>query len=574
MNMTAATKEDIQELLNQFKSSQAELKSSFTESLQSAKEEFWQENKKTAECFEKKLATTASETKWKREGNKRQYEFNQSVDDLITKAIDDPVDGKVHLLKARDTIGTRQKFIRLADISEHGWATVSEYETNELAADEDDHKRIQRAEYRAGKKIKQKQASKQAAKKFKKMAALPWVVVLVCLVLLVSFFVQEGPSLGPSAGKAKAVATSVGSSATGEKVVQPDGSSLVQTSRKMQEASKVIFQSGIWSDAGYEEHDELNKLASELPGVTLNSRADSTIKQYGGAFCSWCTWADRFGKSKIPADPYYVSLYLIHVSHSANTPAPILKATAAISWAHKLAGSSDPCLSPIVKNAAEGLKRKLASPTVKKEPITAEILVKVYDHYCADLSIKNLLTIRTVTMCLIAYAGFLRFDELSEIKREHVTFELSHMSILIPSSKTDIYRQGKSVIIARLTSRVCPVRMLQKYLELAQVQDSCSFIFRSLSATKMGYKLRKDNRPMSYTRVREVILDALKPIVGDTSKFGVHSLRSGGATEAANAGVPERLFKRHGRWRSDSAKDGYVKESLPKLLSVSQSLGL
>ncbi|XP_072021557.1 uncharacterized protein [Amphiura filiformis] len=233
----------------------------------------------------------------------------------------------------------------------------------------------------------------------------------------------------------------------------------------------VIFQSGIWSDAGYEEHDERNKLASELPGVTLNSRADSTIKQYGGAFCNWCTWADRFGKSKIPADPYYVSLYLIHVSHSANTPAPILKATAAISWAHKLAGSSDPCLSPIVKNAAEGLKRKLASPTVKKEPITAEILVKVYDHYCADLSIKNLLTIRTVTMCLIAYAGFLRFDELSEIKREDITFELSHMSILIPSSKTDIYRQGNSVIIARLTSTVCPVRMLQKYLELAQVQD-------------------------------------------------------------------------------------------------------
>ncbi|XP_072021253.1 uncharacterized protein [Amphiura filiformis] len=353
-----------------------------------------------------------------------------------------------------------------------------------------------------------KLASKRQ-KSSKKMAALPWVVVMVCLVLLVSFFVQEGPSLGLSAGKAKAVATSVGSSATGEKVVQPDGSSSVQTSRKMQEASKVIFQSGIWSDAGYEEHDELNKLASELPGVTLNSRADSTIKQYGGAFCNWCAWADRFGKSKIPADPYYVSLYLIH---SANTPAPILKATAAISWAHKLAGSSDPCLSPIVKNAAEGLKRKLASPTVKKEPITAEILVKVYDHYCADLSIKNLLTIRTVTMCLIAYAGFLRFDELSEIKREHVTFELSHMSILIPSSKTDIYRQGKSVIIARLTSRVCPVRMLQKYLELAQVQDSCSFIFRSLSATKMGYKLRKDNRPMSYTRVREVILDALKPI--------------------------------------------------------------
>ena len=49
----------------------------------------------------------------------------------------------------------------------------------------------------------------------------------------------------------------------------------------------------------------------------------------------------------------------------------------------------------------------------------------------------------------------------------------------------------------------------------------------------------------------------------------MHSLRSGGATAAANAGVLDRLFKRHGRWRSESAKDGYVKDSVSSLLSVS-----
>ena len=45
-----------------------------------------------------------------------------------------------------------------------------------------------------------------------------------------------------------------------------------------------------------------------------------------------------------------------------------------------------------------------------------------------------------------------------------------------------------------------------------------------------------------------------------------------GATAAANAGVNDRLFKRHGRWRSDKAKDGYVKDNLEALLSVSKSL--
>ena len=60
----------------------------------------------------------------------------------------------------------------------------------------------------------------------------------------------------------------------------------------------------------------------------------------------------------------------------------------------------------------------------------------------------------------------------------------------------------------------------------------------------------------------------------DPLQFGMHSLRAGGATAAANAGVPDRLFKRHGRWRSESAKDGYVKDSVDSRLSVSKSLGI
>ena len=54
------------------------------------------------------------------------------------------------------------------------------------------------------------------------------------------------------------------------------------------------------------------------------------------------------------------------------------------------------------------------------------------------------------------------------------------------------------------------------------------------------------------------MLEAFKDIVPDTSAIGRHSLRSGGATAAANAGVPNRLFKRHGHWASELAKDGYV----------------
>ena len=39
----------------------------------------------------------------------------------------------------------------------------------------------------------------------------------------------------------------------------------------------------------------------------------------------------------------------------------------------------------------------------------------------------------------------------------------------------------------------------------------------------------------------------------------------------ADAGVSDRLFKR-GRWKTDQAKDGYIKDKLEYLLSVYKSL--
>ena len=74
--------------------------------------------------------------------------------------------------------------------------------------------------------------------------------------------------------------------------------------------------------------------------------------------------------------------------------------------------------------------------------------------------------------------------------------------------------------------------------------------------------------------MRELFLNKLSKLGFEPKQFGLHSLRSGGATAAANAGIPDRLFKRHGRWRSESAKDGYVEDSIPALMSVSKSLQL
>ena len=70
------------------------------------------------------------------------------------------------------------------------------------------------------------------------------------------------------------------------------------------------------------------------------------------------------------------------------------------------------------------------------------------------------------------------------------------------------------------------------------------------------------------------MLEVFKYIVPDISAIGTHSLRSGGATAVANAGIPDRRFKRHGRWASESAEDRCVQVSLSSRFSVSKALGI
>ena len=59
---------------------------------------------------------------------------------------------KDELKQGLEMIAARQKRIKVADRSEYGWATVDEYEQNQLVADKEDAKRLEKAEKLAGSK--------------------------------------------------------------------------------------------------------------------------------------------------------------------------------------------------------------------------------------------------------------------------------------------------------------------------------------------------------------------------------------------------------------------------------------
>ena len=149
------------------------------------------------------------------------------------------------------------------------------------------------------------------------------------------------------------------------------------------------------------------------------------------------------------------------------------------------------------------------------------------------------------------------------------------MTIFIEKSKTDIYRNGNWLYLAKLKSKLCPITSLRTYMKLAKIDKrSNDYIFRGLCKRGKSFRLREKDVHISYTTARENVLDALNKIGLNSKKFGLHSLRVGGATAAANLGVSDRLFQKHGQWESKSVKNGYVHENIPVLQQVTKNLRL
>ena len=171
--------------------------------------------------------------------------------------------------------------------------------------------------------------------------------------------------------------------------------------------------------------------------------------------------------------------------------------------------------------------------------------------------VNSLSSIWLATACLLSFAGFLRSDELVNIRPCDLKFGDSHLTLHLPWSKTDQWQQGVEMLIARTGSETCPVAMVEEYMRRGRITaNSKDKLFRPIVSGK-SEKLR-DSGGLSYSRFWELLKQKLEELGFHAVNFSTHSLRAGGATSAA--GVLDRVFKKHGRCKSETARDGYIEE--------------
>ncbi|PFX25561.1 Integrase/recombinase xerD-like [Stylophora pistillata] len=326
----------------------------------------------------------------------------------------------------------------------------------------------------------------------------------------------------------------------------------------------------MWSEVTHVQDPSLRLLANKLPQVVVGSRADSTTATYLCGFKRWGSWASRFPEINVsPASPAFVSLYLLSVLQASTSPAPVQTALYSIRWAHDLTGFQSPTSHTLPQKVLESARRRLSHQKSKKSPMTTQILLKFLqslDGYLVDT--------RFMAMALLAYAGFLKFDELSNRRLKDVIPHSTNFELFIESSKTDQYREGAVVQIVKTSTDLCPWANLVKYLSQAKLVLPSSlnggddFLFGNIQ-TKSGTQFVRAGSKISYTRCREIsVSKKFADVDLDRASFSWHSFRSGGASSAANGGISDRMLKRHGRWRSENVKDGYVADSLESRLAM------
>ena len=178
---------------------------------------------------------------------------------------------------------------------------------------------------------------------------------------------------------------------------------------------------------------------------------------------------------------------------------------------------------------------------------------------------------RILTIMLLCFTGFLRIGECLAIRRGHLLFAPSHLTISCPARKGDRYRVGSKVHIARLPdSDLCPVAFLESYiLSLPLPALPADPIFPGLGASSP-----EGPAFISYSTIRKHLMKVFSEANLDLDGLRSHSFRVGGATQAHKAGISDAVAAKHGDWKDLLTYHGYVEPVLEDQLLVSRSLSL
>ncbi len=297
-----------------------------------------------------------------------------------------------------------------------------------------------------------------------------------------------------------------------------------------------------------------------------NALAPSTKRNYRSAGLRYKEFCSQFGDVPFPPVEDVLILYVtrlaLHSSHSN-----IKVHLAAIRYFSIFYTSDSPIhtfqrLYYLIKGVKRSQGRSRKKPL--RAPITPSVLIRIHTWLMASSKPLGERLMLWAAL-LIAFFGFLRvseytashkmkYDHLSTLTMSDVTLEVDRIRLHIKASKTDPFRDGVTLTIARNGSVLCPYQALCEYVRVRPNGPGPLFVF-----------------PNAKFLTRYDVNKVLREATGGAVSTSSHSLRIGAASTAASVGCPKWLIQCMGRWNSDCFRN-YIRVSSAMLEKTSRAL--
>jgi site-specific recombinase XerD len=285
-----------------------------------------------------------------------------------------------------------------------------------------------------------------------------------------------------------------------------------------------------------------------------SSKAINTVRAYKSDFNDFGLFCAYNGLKSLPTEPKIVSLYLTYLSTKGAKMSTIKRRLVSIGVIHKLKGHYLDTKHPAIIENIMGIKRRKGSNQKGKKPILInylKIIIDVIDQQNRE-EIKKL---RDRSIILIGFSGGFRRNEIVSLDYDDLDFVPEGLKINIKRSKTDQFGEGfKKALPYFDNSQYCPVVSLKNWIDITKINSGS--LFRRFSK---GSRLTE--KRLTDQTVALLIKEYLQLAGIDSKNYSGHSLRSGFATSAAEAGAEERNIMAMTGHKSTEMVRRYIKEA-------------
>lgn len=290
----------------------------------------------------------------------------------------------------------------------------------------------------------------------------------------------------------------------------------------------------------------------------------------------WTDFCTENGLPEFDAGHEALASCLSLVMNQSKSLAKVSMLSAAISNEYRIRLKKSPTTHESISKLFRGFK--LLHPPSRNPvlPLTDDVIRRLLDHlyqpsHGRDGLKASLVTWRTVWRLVMEYHTLGRFSDVANLKRGQVVFiqvPSLHLKVNFLGGKTDLYSDGSVRIVAADESNpeYCPVNLTRNYFVFLGVGYNGYLV--PASSPKF---LPNPNKPVPYSGA----LDDLRNLftnLGIDGRYGEHSGKRGGSTQAAENGMSFPDLKRLGGWKSDSMPSKYVDQSVSTRIRISKLL--